>query len=298
MSRLVVTLVSSALADATVEGAAQKLRALGGGSVTQDVLSAGQAVDLFLDVAPRADLLARLREEFQNLQDTDVFIQPDTPDRRKRLLVADMDATIVVGETLDELAAHLGLADKIVPITARAMRGELDFAQALVERVALLKGAPAEALAHIRDAIQPTPGAQTLVRTMAARGARCVLASGGFDLFTGAVAGRLGFHAHHGNNLLVDTSGVATGHVALPILDKQRKVAILQQEARDMGLQPAQTLAVGDGANDIPMLQAAGIGVAYHAKPLVNAAVPCQVRHGDLTSLLYLQGYARREWRT
>lgn len=296
MSGIVMTLVAprGGLQDSLVAGAAEQLRRAAGGTVVPDMLDAHTAADLALpDTPARPDVLAALREQFQNLSSVDVFIQP-AEGRRKKLLVADMDATIVVGETLDEIAGHLGLADRIAPITARAMRGELDFAEALRERVALLRGAALETLELVRDKMMMMPGAEVLVRTMTAQGARCVLASGGFDMFTGAVAARLGFHAHFGNRLVIDPGMKATGEVLMPIVDKHRKRDILHEEASRLGIDLREAMAVGDGANDIPMLQAAGAGVAYHAKPVVEAATPYRVRHGDLTALLYMQGYRGR----
>ncbi len=301
MSGTVVTLVApraGALSDSMVVEATARLYKLAGGSVVANVLAEGQALDLLLaQTPPQPGLLQAIRNEFQNLSmPIDVFVQAADDARRKKLLVADMDATIVVGETLDELAAHLGIGDKVAPITARAMRGELDFAQALAERVAMLKGMPFEVIEQVRAAITLSPGAETLVRTMAAHGARCVLASGGFDVFTASVAVRCGFQADFGNRLEIDAAMKATGHVLPPLVDKHRKQEIVQDEARKLGISPQDAMTVGDGANDIPMLQAAGAGVAYHAKPVVCAATPFQVRHGDLTALLYLQGYKQREF--
>lgn len=299
MTGIVLTLVAAAgqLTAGLRESAAARLQRVTGGSVAEDMLSPGEAMDLLVPDCPaRPDVLAAIRGEFQNLSGVDCFVQPAGDQRRKRLLVADMDATIVVGETLDELAAHLGLEDQIAPITARAMRGELDFRAALEARVSLLKGAPVEMLEQVRDSIQPAPGAAVLVKTMAAHGVRCILASGGFDVFTGAVAGRLGFHAHFGNRLVMGPDMRATGEVLPPILGKERKKEILFEEAARLGISPDQAITIGDGANDLPMLQAAGVGVAYHAKPLVVAATQFHIRYGDLTAVLYLQGYKRREW--
>ncbi len=301
MAGTVVTLVApraGGLSDSMVADATARLHRLAGGSVALDVLAEGQALDLLLpQTLPQPALLQAIRNEFQNLNlPVDVFAQAADAGRRKKLLVADMDATIVVGETLDELAAHLGIEDKVAPITARAMRGELDFAAALAERVAMLKGMPFEVIDKVRSALALSPGAEVLVRTMAAHGARCVLASGGFDVFTGAVAVRCGFHAHFGNRLEIDSAMRATGQVLPPLVDKDRKRAIVLEEARRLAIAPHDAITVGDGANDIPMLQAAGIGVAYHAKPAVCAATGFQVRHGDLTALLYLQGYKSREF--
>lgn len=301
MPGTVVTLVAphaGGLGDSLIVTATARLHKLAGGSVVPDVLAEGQALDLLLpEIPPQPGLLQAIRNEFQGMNlPVDIFVQAADATRRKKLLVADMDATIVVGETLDELAAHLGIGDKVAPITARAMRGELDFAQALAERVAMLKGMPFDVIEQVRDTIVLSSGAEVLVRTMVAHGARCILASGGFDVFTGPVATRCGFQAHFGNRLNIDGQMRATGEVLPPLVDKNRKRVIVQDEAQKLGISPAEAITVGDGANDIPMLQIAGVGVAYHAKPAVCAVTPFQVRHGDLTALLYLQGYKQREF--
>jgi phosphoserine phosphatase len=226
----------------------------------------------------------------------DVVAQP-AEGRRKRLLVADMDATIVVGETLDELADHVGLKDRIAPITERAMRGELDFAEALRERVGMLASLPEEALATTLERTTLMSGAQTLVATMRAHGAWTVLVSGGFEFFVARIAARLGFDAHQANRLET-ANGRLTGRVIEPILDKEAKLAALRHFACTRGLARQDTMAVGDGANDLPMIQGAGLGIAYHAKPLVRAQAPAVVTRSDLTALLYIQGYSRAEFAT
>ena len=211
-------------------------------------------------------------------------------DRRKRLLVADMESTIIENEMLDELAEFLGLREHIAAITARAMNGEIDFAGALRERVALLKDLPAARLAEAAERIRYMPGGAALVATMHAHGASCALVSGGFTVFTALVRERLGFDEDRANRLLV-ADGRLSGAVAEPILGREAKLAALHELATQHRLGLEQTLAVGDGANDLPMLQAAGLGVAFRAKPAVAAATKVEVRHGDLTALLYLQGY-------
>ena len=217
--------------------------------------------------------------------------------RRKRLLVADMDSTIVTTETLDELAAFAGLKEKISGITRRAMNGELDFHQALTERVAMLQGLPVSALEGTWAQTQMMPGAAELVATMNANGAVTCLASGGFTFFTGRVAEQLGFHEHVSNTLVVE-SGRLTGRVAEPIFDRNAKLETLKRLATEHGLPMSATLAVGDGANDLDMIRAAGLGVAFKAKPVVAAAAGARVDHGDLTALLFAQGYRRSEFRT
>ncbi len=218
-----------------------------------------------------------------------------TANRRKRLLVADMDSTIIGCECLDELADYAGLKAEIAAITARAMAGELDFEQALVARVERLKGLPAAVLARCyAERVRLNPGAAALVATMAAHGARCVLVSGGFTFFTSRVAALAGFHAHRANTLL-EADGALTGAVGRPILGREAKRAALLAEAQAQGLTPEDALAVGDGANDLSMLETAGLGIAYRAKPLVAAQADARIMHTDLETALYFQGYSSRE---
>jgi phosphoserine phosphatase len=207
-----------------------------------------------------------------------------------RLLVADMDSTIVTGETLDELADFAGLKDRIAAITARAMNGELDFKSALRERVGMLAGLKLEALEQTWQRVRLTPGARELVATMRAHGAVTALVSGGFSFFTGRVAALCGFDLHRSNTLL-DDGAALTGQVGEPILDRDTKLALLSRLAAERGLPAAATLAVGDGANDLDMLRAAGLGVAFHAKPVVAAAARARVDFSDLRALLFAQGY-------
>ena len=216
--------------------------------------------------------------------------------RRKRLLIADMDSTMIGQECIDELGELAGVGDRLKVITASAMKGELDFETALKARLALIKDLPQDAIGRIlRERITFRPGGKTLVATMKAQGAYAVLVSGGFVQFTGHVAKHLGFDEHRANELLMQ-DGRLTGEVREPILGKDAKLAALRQIAREKGIALADTLAVGDGANDIPMLKAAGLGVALHAKPKVREAASVSVTHGDLTALLYLQGYRRAEF--
>ena len=224
----------------------------------------------------------------------DLAVQ-DLAGRRKRLLVADMDSTIVTGETLDELAILAGIGDQVVPITRRAMNGEIGFAEALRERVALLRGKSASLLDETLAGVSLSRGAKTLVRTMTAHGAKALLISGGFHVFADVVAARCGFTAVEANQLDV-ADGLLTGMVSGPLVGKDRKRQALAQQVRDLGLDPSATLAVGDGANDLPMLEAAGLGVAYRAKPAVRARIGTRIDHTDLKSLLYFQGYRRPEF--
>lgn len=225
----------------------------------------------------------------------DVNMVPAGPCRRKRLLVADMESTIILQECLDELAAFAGVQEQISGITARAMRGELDFESALKERVGLLKGLDAGLLQRVYDGVTLMPGAATLVATMRASGATCALVSGGFTFFTERVAARLGFDLHRANIIEIAGDRLA-GTVASPILGREAKLQALKDLARSGNLQPVETLAVGDGANDLAMIQAAGLGVAFRAKPILKERASASIVHGDLTALLYLQGYRRDEF--
>lgn len=210
--------------------------------------------------------------------------------RRKALLIADMDSTIVTGETLDDLAGFAGIGEKIAAITARAMNGELDFKAALRERVAMLKGLDLGALEKTWQQVRLTPGARELVATMRARGALTALVSGGFTFFTSRVAAELGFDVHR-SNVLLDDGSVLTGQVAEPILDRDSKLAMLKELAAQRGVRLPATLAVGDGANDLDMLLAAGLGVAFHAKPVLAHEARAKVDHAGLRALLFAQGY-------
>lgn len=213
--------------------------------------------------------------------------------RKKRLLIADMDSTMIRQECIDELADEAGVGARVADITARAMNGELDFEGALRERVGLLRGLPEGVIAQVlRDRITLMPGGKALLATMKAKGAYTALVSGGFTAFTSAVAGMLGFDENRANTLHI-ADGKLTGTVAEPILGKVAKLQALNEITTRLGIMPSDALAVGDGANDLPMLLAAGTGVALHAKPRVQAECEVRVNHGDLTALLYLQGYSR-----
>lgn len=290
----VITIVAAAeggLTEAHENRFASDIKSMGVDGLRTDWLGAGQALDIIVN-ANNAELTARLRQKLQNAGAFDIFVQPNDQHRRKGLLLADMDATMVEGETLDDLAAHLNLKDKIAPITAQAMRGDIDFAEALRMRVGLLKGLPVAALFETLEGLTYTKGGKTLVKTMNRFDAKCVLISGGFDVFTRHVAGVLGFYRNIGNRLGIDNDQL-TGEVLPPIVDKETKRRTLFEEMEKLKLPPQATMAVGDGANDIPMLQAAGAGVGYFGKPAVQEATPYQVRFTDLTALLYMQGYRK-----
>lgn len=233
-------------------------------------------------------------EGLQSLR-IDMAVQP-AAGRRKRLLIADMDSTMIEQECIDELACEAGVGAHVAGITARAMNGELDFEAALNARVALLKGLPETAIAGVlANRITLMPGGPALIATMKGHGAYTALVSGGFTAFTASVAQRLGFDEHRANTLLVQDR-VLTGKVARPILGKAAKVAALQEIAARLNIGADDAMAVGDGANDLGMLGLAGAGVALHAKPVVASQCDLRVNHGDLTALLYLQGYARHEF--
>lgn len=225
----------------------------------------------------------------------DLAIQP-TANRRKAVLLADMDSTMIEQECIDELAAAAGIGPRVAAITARAMNGELNFHEALLERVALLQGLPASVVDEVlAQRITLARGGRTLVATMRAQGAWTALVSGGFTDFTGPIADRLGFDEQRANVLLAE-DGRLSGRVALPILGREAKVDALREITAACGVTPADAIAVGDGANDLGMLQLAGAGVALHAKPVVAAQAPIRINHGDLTALLYLQGYGADEF--
>jgi len=213
--------------------------------------------------------------------------------RRKTLFVADMDSTMIGQECIDELADYVGLKAHVAAITERAMRGEIAFEPALRERVALLKGLPVAVVDEvIRERITLTPGARTLVATMRKNGGTTCLVSGGFTLFTSRVGAMIGFDENRGNTLVVEDGRLA-GRVEEPILGREAKLVTLIELRDRLGLAASETLAAGDGANDLAMIEAAGLGVAYHAKPKVADAAHARIDHSDLTALLYLQGYAR-----
>ncbi len=284
----VLTLVANRAATTLTAAIIARVRdATGGGAA--ETLASGEAADIELPAAPD---MASVRTVLDGAAID--AIATSAEGRRKALLVADMDSTIVTGETLDELADFAGLKDRIAAITARAMNGELDFKAALRERVAMLKGLPVDALERTWQRVHLTPGARELVATMRTHGAYAALVSGGFSFFTSRVAALCGFDLHRSNALL-DDGAALIGRVGEPILDRDTKLATLTGLAAERGLELSATLAVGDGANDLDMLRAAGLGVAFHAKPIVAAAVRARVDHADLRALLFAQGYRAAE---
>ncbi|MEH6951182.1 phosphoserine phosphatase SerB [Nitrobacter sp. NHB1] len=243
---------------------------------------------------PIPAIMKRLRDARGDLP-IDVVVQPQL-DRRKKLFLADMDSTMIGQECIDELADFAGLKAHVAAITERAMRGEMQFEAALRERVALLRGLPVTVVDEVlAKRITPTPGGRELVMTMRANGAYTCLISGGFTLFTKAVAAMIGFQENRGNTLLVE-DGKLSGKAAEPIVGRETKLATLIELREAFDLDNLDTLVVGDGANDLGMIQQAGLGVAYHAKPAVAAAAAARIDYGDLTALLYAQGYRRDEF--
>ena len=288
----VVTLIGAGTLDAAAPGRARD--ALPGAGEPQwlgpdaaDIpFSADDAID-------QRGLAARLRAHLG--APIDVVVQP-AANRRKRLFLADMDSTMIGQECIDELADYAGLKAYVAAITERAMRGEIAFEPALRERVALLKGIPLSVIDEVFEKrITLTPGARTLVATMRANGAFTCLVSGGFTLFTNRVAAVIGFDETHANTLELAGETLA-GRVVEPIFGRESKLAALRELRAERGLKPEDTLVTGDGANDLAMIAEAGLGVAYHAKPKVAEAAAARIDHGDLTALLYAQGYRREEF--
>lgn len=286
---LVATLVGmEALSPGDLAAASDALRAAGGAPQHWSWIDPNAAADLPLGGLAQPAARAALEAALPGL---DIIVQPALG-REKRLLVADMDSTMIQCECIDELADYAGLKAEVAAITERAMAGELDFVAALGARVALLAGMDADVIERCRiERVRLTPGSRTLVQTMRARGAKTILVSGGFTAFAGPVGAQIGFERVVANILGV-ADGKLTGTVTRPVVDSATK----RTELLGAGIPAAQALALGDGANDIPMLEAAGLGLAYHAKPRAAAAADAAIRNGDLTVALWAQGIARREW--
>ena len=274
-----------------IDAAGDALRAIGADMSGWQWVEEDRAADLRLAGGPDG-----VRDALEGaLAGVDIVVQREAH-RRRRLLVADMDSTMISVECIDELADYAGLRREVSAVTEQAMRGELDFEAALKARVALLKGLDARLIDHCHDhRVRLTPGATALVRTMAANGAYCLLVSGGFSLFADRVAAEIGFDAAVSNRLLIENGRLA-GTVEPPVVGPEGKRQALVDAAAARQIPLAETLAVGDGANDMKMLKAAGLGVAYRAKPAVAAAADARIDASDLTALLYLQGYPSREW--
>lgn len=283
-------MASGSIGQGDIAAAADRLAQAGCQPGESIWLDREKAADLFFATDP-ISARAALADVGQGI---DVIVQP-VEGRAKALLIADMDSTMITVECIDELADYAGIKPQIAEITERAMRGELDFEGALHGRVALLKGLPDSAIDQCRqERVVIMGGARALVRTMKARGARTLLVSGGFTRFTGPVAAEIGFDMHVANVLEI-ADGALLGSVTRPIVDAARKRTELEAAIAG-GIDRALTLAVGDGANDIPMIEGAGLGVAYHAKPVTRAAAAAEIVHGDLSVLLYAQGIASADW--
>ncbi|WP_333827685.1 phosphoserine phosphatase SerB [Pararhodobacter sp.] len=287
----VVTLLANPARPVLEPTLVESLRDAWGGGVAR-WLNPGIAAEFDLPAIPGNRW--QVWEDMQ-LLGVDLAVQP-AEGRRKRMLLADMDSTMIRQECIDELADMAGFGAKVAAITARAMNGELAFEPALRERVALLKGMAASVIDRVlSERITYTPGGRELIATMKANGAFTMLVSGGFTAFTEKVAAHLGFDEHRANRLLSE-GGFLTGTVAEPILGRQAKIDALEEATARLGISEAEVIAVGDGANDLGMLHRAGAGVALHAKPVVAAECDLRINHGDLTALLYLQGYAVTEF--
>ena len=292
----VLTLISNpalaVLDDSTVSKTCATLQALGAEIAAPVWLADGEAVDIEFDQTSTGQAEAAVLS-LMGTAPIDVVAQK-TYRRRKKLLIADMDSTIVTGETLDELADFAGLKAEITAITQRAMRGELDFFEALQARVSMLKDLDESFLEKTMNNVTLTPGAKALVRTMRANGAITALISGGFSYFTDRVREIVGFHSSLGNQLEI-LNGKLTGGVIAPIVDKNVKQEMLIDIAEQQGLSLAETMAIGDGANDVPMLAKAGTGFAYHAHPVARKAAHARLDHANLTGALFAQGYHKDE---
>lgn len=287
----VVTLVASPAAtpfSLEIESARALLAAAGADVGATDWLSPGRACDLPYAGGDLSSLSTNL-DAALSPRAIDFAVQPASG-RRKSLLVADMESTVIRQELLVEMGRRAGLGERIAGITERAMRGEIGFAEALRERVALLAGLPVGELEGLRAEIEMMPGARGLVATMRRHGARAILVTGGFAEFAEPVGSLCGFDEVHCNRLEI-RDGKLTGGLSGPLIDAAGKHDRLVRACADGGIAPAEAVAVGDGANDIPMLRAAGMGVAFHGKPAVRAAARYRVDHGDLTAILYYQGY-------
>jgi phosphoserine phosphatase len=293
----VVTLISDPamkrIMPEAAEAARQALVQAGAAPGGIDWLCPELACDIPFEATPAIDADAAVRGAIGGAP-VDVVVQA-TQGRRKRLLIADMESTMIQNEMVDELARLVGVGDKVAEITHRAMNGEIEFRPALRERAALLGGLEASLLKQMRETIVFTPGAHALVRTMKAHGAKTALVSGGFKVYSKWVKKRLGFDKHFANDLIV-RDGIVTGELAEPVLGREAKLEALDKMAAKHGLSRDDALAIGDGANDLMIIAAAGTGVAFHAKPSVAAQATARINHGDLTAALYVQGYRRSEF--
>jgi len=290
----IATLIAKeSLNERDITKALASLAASGARVIRQSELIDGRVLDFFFEGDP-----VSARAHLETIKGSiDIAVQPEG-NRLKKLLISDMDSTMITIECIDELADYAGIKPQIAAITERAMQGELDFEEALRGRVALLKGLDTAAIQQCLDErLEIMPGAETLVRTMAHSGAATILVSGGFTKFAKPVAQAIGFESFHAN-ILGEDSGCLTGALDGPIVDSTKKEELLQTHAQSANLPLDLCMAIGDGANDIPMLKRAGLGIAYHAKPKAAQAADVAIRHNDLTALLYIQGIAADQWIT
>ena len=291
---LVATLISNPAARHLSAQLAHKAAGAVGASGV-DWLADGIACDIALPDGAEANLIGQSIADAMGSQPIDVAVQ-EAAGRRKKILIADMDSTMIDQECIDELADEIGVKDRVAAITARSMNGEIAFEPALRERVALLENLDAGVIDRIiANRLTLAAGGRTLVQTMRANGAWTALVSGGFDVFTSKIAAKLGFHENRANRL-IEANGKLTGKVAEPILGRAAKADALLDISARLGLSPDDAIAVGDGANDLDMIRLSGMGVALHAKPVVAEQARFRIDHGDLTALLYLQGYRREEF--
>lgn len=288
----IATLIAAGRLDEAQINAAVKKLAGGGCTPSPSIwLDEGDAADIPFD----GDLSLARTVLDKALPSVDIIVQA-LHHREKRLIVSDMDSTMITVECIDELADYAGIKDQIAEVTERAMRGELDFEEALDARVALLKGLPESAIDQcLAERVKITPGAETLIRTMKARGGTAILVSGGFTRFAEPVAEQIGFDCSVSNTLGI-VGGQLDGTVARPIVGAARKKEVLEAAMAELGLERDQVMAIGDGANDLPMIEAAGLGVAYMAKPIVTERADAALRYSDLTALLWAQGISKADW--
>lgn len=257
-------------------------------------LAAHRAADLPLSGRPNFTQMQALRRGFED--DKMDVIASNAESRRKTLFFADMDSTVITGETLDDLAVFAGVGDQVAEITARTMNNTIDLFEAIRLRVGMLKGVPEEALKKVLEHTEISPGVEIALRVLNRQGVHSSIVSSGFTCFTAAIAARCGFDDHFGNVLEIE-NGALTGIVSEPIMGKEAKLATLRMKCEQFGCDPVQTLAIGDGSNDIPMLQAAGLGIAWHPRPIVAETIDNQIIHTDFTSVLFAQGYTETDIR-
>jgi len=291
---LIVNTSKQILDERIINKAFMAIEKKGGAVSNLSWLAKDEACDIFFDDIKPQEAYDIIRQKLDGIE-VDIVVQENNM-RKKKMLISDMDSTIIQQECIDEIADKLNLKNKVAAITERAMNGELDFSQSLRERVGLLGGLDANKLDDVyKNNIEIMPGAETLVRTMKKHGAYCLLVSGGFTFFTDKIAGRLGFDENRANILEIN-DGKLTGKVVEPILDKDSKLEALEEVASKLSIRKSDAIAVGDGANDLPMLKNAGVGVAYYAKESVQEQVACRINYSDLTALLYIQGYKKEEF--